>query len=183
MDVAGLVTSYGYWALAIGTLLEGETFLVLAGFAAHRGYLDFPVVVAVGALGGFTGDACFFLLGRRKGRPFLDRRQSWAPSLAPVRRRLERNQTALILGSRFMYGLRILIPCLLGTSDVRVPRFLFLNAVGAAAWAFLYAGGGYVFGVSLDRVLGDVARYEVLAAATLVVCGVAVWVWHRARGS
>ena len=38
MDLAALVTQYGYAAVAVGCLLEGETVLLLAGFAAHRGY-------------------------------------------------------------------------------------------------------------------------------------------------
>jgi len=36
--------------LVAGCLLEGETILVLAGFAAHRGYLNPFVVVAIAAV-------------------------------------------------------------------------------------------------------------------------------------
>ena len=34
------IETYGYLAVMIGTFLEGETILVLAGFAAHQGYLQ-----------------------------------------------------------------------------------------------------------------------------------------------
>ena len=37
-----LIDTYGYLTILIGTFLEGETILVLGGFAAHRGYLHLP---------------------------------------------------------------------------------------------------------------------------------------------
>ena len=52
--------------LAIST-----TILLIAGFAAHRGYLDLVGVVAVAATGGFLGDQAFFWLGRLRGKAVL----------------------------------------------------------------------------------------------------------------
>ena len=39
MDLQSIIEHYGYAAILIGTFLEGETILVLAGLAAHQGYL------------------------------------------------------------------------------------------------------------------------------------------------
>ena len=38
INLEPLVSTYGYPALLVGTFLEGETILVIAGFLAHRGY-------------------------------------------------------------------------------------------------------------------------------------------------
>jgi len=61
------VAELGYAALFIGTLLEGETIVFLAGLAAHHGYLWFPAVVAVSVVGGFFSDKILFHVGRRYG--------------------------------------------------------------------------------------------------------------------
>jgi len=37
MALGTLIGTHGYWVLALGCLLEGETILLLAGFTAHRG--------------------------------------------------------------------------------------------------------------------------------------------------
>ena len=37
MDLQSIIENYGYAAILIGTFLEGETILVLAGLAAHQG--------------------------------------------------------------------------------------------------------------------------------------------------
>lgn len=71
-----LLQTHGYWVLALGCLLEGESLLVLAGFAAHRGLLDPAAVVTIAAAAGFAGDQVFFWLGRRYGEAQLAR---WPP--------------------------------------------------------------------------------------------------------
>lgn len=53
MDISNLITQYGYGAVAVGCLLEGEMVLLLAGFAAHRGYLSLPMLIGVAAVAGF----------------------------------------------------------------------------------------------------------------------------------
>ncbi|MFZ1201027.1 MAG: hypothetical protein WAO07_12740 [Desulfobacterales bacterium] len=47
MDLKSLIENYGYVAIFIGTFLEGETVLVLAGLAAHQGYLLLSGVIFV----------------------------------------------------------------------------------------------------------------------------------------
>ncbi|STJ28520.1 DedA family membrane protein [Escherichia coli] len=38
MDLNTLISQYGYAALVIGSLAEGETVTLLGGVAAHQGY-------------------------------------------------------------------------------------------------------------------------------------------------
>ena len=38
--VEQLIETYGYWAVGLGTMLEGETIVILATLAAHRAELE-----------------------------------------------------------------------------------------------------------------------------------------------
>ncbi len=67
MSLATLIATHGYWILAFGCLLEGETVLVLAAYAAHRGYLNPAAVVAIALASVFASNQFFFWLGRRHG--------------------------------------------------------------------------------------------------------------------
>ena len=73
MSLAELFATYGYYAVFLGTFIEGETVLLLGGIAAHRGYLDLPTVIAVAFAGGWLGDQFYFFLGRRYGQAILMR--------------------------------------------------------------------------------------------------------------
>jgi len=55
LDFGSLVSQHGYWLLALGCFLEGETVLLLAGLAARSGYLSPVGVLAVASAS--TGSA------------------------------------------------------------------------------------------------------------------------------
>lgn len=169
MDVGLLIGRYGLWVVFLGSLLEGESVLVLAGFGAHRGYLDFLSVVAVAWLGAVMGDGFYFWLGRRHGPAVLAR---WPRRAAAVRRALhlvERHSGKVIVAMRFAWGLRTALPIAIGISGVSRVRFLMLNMLSAALWAPVVAGAGWLFGETLARHLGDLQRVEHWVLLTGVV--------------
>jgi len=116
LDYVSLIEKYGYVATFAGSVIEGESLLILSGLAAHRGYLSFPLVVLVGALGGAIGDMAFFLLGRYYGSALLARFPRFAPAADHVHAMIERHPVATILAVRFMYGLRTAGPAIIGTT-------------------------------------------------------------------
>lgn len=75
MDLNTLISQYGYAALVIGSLAEGETVTLLGGVAAHQGLLKFPLVVLSVALGGMIGDGALSVraaVWRQAVTPFLE---------------------------------------------------------------------------------------------------------------
>ncbi|BAK78522.1 DedA family protein [Pseudogulbenkiania sp. NH8B] len=181
MTLTQLLVQYGYLAVFVGALLEGETVLVLAGFAAHQGYLSFFWVVAFALCGGTLGDQTFFLLGRRYGTALLERFPGWKPGAQRASRLLQRFHTALIIGVRFLYGLRVVGPMAIGMSGVPVWRFAVLNLIGAALWALLVAGAGFLFGHALQWLFADIKRYEEGALLLIAALVVAFGLWRRLR--
>jgi len=181
MDLPSLVQSYGYLLLFLGTVLEGETILALAGLAAHRGYLALPWVIAVAAAGGFLGDQIYFFVGRRYGPRVLARFPKLAPGVARVSRVLDRYGAPIVVLVRFMYGLRLVGPIAIGMTGMHWPRFALLDAVGAAVWAVLFASLGYAVGDALTLVLGDLKHIEEWVFAALAVSGIATALIVRAR--
>jgi len=181
MDFSALVQAHGYWVLAVGCLLEGETVLLMAGFAAHMGLLNPWVVVAVASASGFAGDQVFFWLGRRHGALLLARFPALARRSARVGELLQRFSSAIVIGVRFAYGLRIAGPVLLGMSSISALRFTLLNACGALIWAVAVGGAGWVFGHTAQIVLGRALHVEQATALALAAVGILVWCWRRRR--
>ena len=166
-----LLSQYGYVAVFIGSLIEGETLLILAGFAAHQGYLSFPLVVGLAFCGGAIGDQFFFFLGRKYGQALIDKFPRLKPHIVTVNRLILRFHSAVIILVRFMYGLRVAGPVAIGASGVGVWRFIAFNLLGAALWALLVGGAGYLFGRTFSWFFTDVKRYEELAVALLAAAG------------
>jgi membrane protein DedA with SNARE-associated domain len=176
-----LVTHYGYIALLIGTFLEGETILVIGGLLAHRGYLELPYVIASAFAGTFFGDQLYFYIGRIKGKKFIDSRPLWQAKSRRVLALLEKHQTLLILGFRFIYGIRTVTPFVLGSIGISPLRYLLLNICGALLWAMAIGILGFYFGQALELVIGEVKRYEKAVIATLLFLSAVIWLFLRWR--
>ena len=181
MTLENWIHTYGYWAILLGTFLEGETILVLGGFAAYQGYLKLPWVILNAFLGTLSGDQLFFYIGRKYGSKILASRPAWQVRADRVGKLLVRFQDYLILLFRFLYGLRILTPFVLGLNGVPRGRFLLLNTVGALVWAIAVGAGGFLFGQALEVLMGDLKRYEAEILGLVVLTGVVVWMIHAYR--
>jgi len=176
-----LIDTYGYVAVLVGTFFEGETVLVLGGFAAHRGYLSLPWVIMAAFIGTLCGDQLFFFLGRKHSQILLARRPSWKARADKAQRLLERFRTPLILVFRFMYGLRTVIPFAIGMSTVPTREFIFLNIIGALAWALVVGTGGYLFGNAMEIIIGDIKHYEREVVCAIAATGALVWIIYFYR--
>jgi membrane protein DedA with SNARE-associated domain len=181
LDLHDLISTHGYWVLTLGCLAEGETLLVLAGFAASRGDLDIFTVIAIAAVAGFVGDQFFFWLGRRHGSAVLRRFPSIAHQSERVFRLIERYQSWVIVGVRFAYGLRIAGPIIIGTSRVSPGRFALFNAIGAIIWAPIVAGVGYLFGEAASAVIGELHNIELWLMLGLVAIVMLLMLVQRMR--
>lgn len=113
MDINNLISQYGYAALVIGSIAEGETITLLGGVAAHQGLLRFPLVVISVALGGMIGDQLLYLLGRRYGMKILRRFSRHRDKIHQAQTLIRRHPYLFVIGSRFMYGFASLAHCLL----------------------------------------------------------------------
>ena len=182
MTLETLIQTHGYWVIFLGTFLEGETILVLGGVAAHQGYLDEVGVIGSAFAGTLLCDQIFFYLGRRHGPAVLARRPAWKERIVRVEKLLARYDTLLILGFRFLYGLRTVTPFVIGMgSGIATPRFVVLNALGAAIWSVAFGAAGYAIGNAAKIFLGSARQYEIAAFAAVAVVGAAVWAFHHLR--
>jgi membrane protein DedA with SNARE-associated domain len=177
--ISAFAASYGYLAVLLGTLFEGETLLLAAGFAAHRGLLDWRLVIAVAFAGATLGDQLAFLLGRWKGTTLIARFPALARRAPKVHALLERHQVLFILANRFLYGLRIAGPIVMGTSGVPLVRFALLNMIGAALWAVLITGAGYYFGAVMESLFASFKHIEEAILVGILAVGFIAWLWRR----
>jgi membrane protein DedA with SNARE-associated domain len=181
MMVEELVRQYGYLAVAVGAFAEGETVLLVAGYGAQRGWLQWPLVVVVAALAATLGDQLFFFLGRYYGPRLLQRYPRLQAHLPRVRAMLGRSPAWAIIAMRFLYGMRIAGPVLIGVAGVAPWRFMVFNAIGAVLWAPLITALGWFFGAAIAQLAARLQMGEEIVLAIVVAVGAAVWLLRRLR--
>ncbi len=184
MDISIILRSfverYGYYALFAGTFLEGESVLLIGGLFANLGYLDLRAVMLTAFIGSFSGDQIYFCIGRLKGRELLARHHKWEKRVDKVHRLMARYHDLIMVAFRFVYGIRILTPVVLGMNKgVKTLRFFALNAIGAMIWSVVISSAGYFFGYAIEKLIRAVKHYEITVLFMIAGIGIALWAARR----
>lgn len=160
MNLSHLLEQYGYAAVFVGTFAEGESMVLLGGYAAHRGYLELLGVIATAFIAAVAGDQTYFHLGRRYGARMLGRRPGLNAKVNAAVQMVERHGTWVVLGMRFMWGLRIALPLAVGMSAMTARRFFALDLAAAAVWSIVISCIGFGAARVLTRWIADLHRHE-----------------------
>jgi len=183
--------TYGYWAVLFALLgenaglpLPGETILILASFAAYHGHhlkLHWVILVAVCAC--TIGDNIGYWIGRRGGRPLLEKYKSAFhisdETIRAGEELLRRRGSFAIFIARFIAGMRIVAGPLAGVLRMEWERFLLANFAGAVVWVSVISSAGYFFGSRYEAVAGVVKETELWIL--IMVVAAAVYFWRRSR--
>ena len=184
--LVGLFTSYGYWVVFFGVMLEnaglpvpGETILLAAGFFAASGHFTLPLVMLIAATGAVLGDNAGFAIGHHYGRNFFTRFGKYL-FITPHRLGLiddffQRHGNKTILIARFITGLRVFAAIFAGASKMPWRTFFVYNVAGAILWSIVISTLGYLFGNSwplLEKWVGRSGMFMLLAA---IVIAVIIW--------
>jgi membrane protein DedA with SNARE-associated domain len=157
-------------ALASGAFTSQH--VVLFGHQIDSGGWAFMTMALAGTLGYVAGSIVGWWIGRRGGRPFVER-HGRALHLGPERlQRAERwfdrhDRWAVLLG-RITPVVRSFVSIPAGVFEMPFWPYLWLTAIGSAIWAFALAGIGYAFGSNYER-FHHAFDLALVAGAVLVV--------------
>jgi len=161
----------------VGLAVPGETAVVVGGVVAERGGVELAPLIGLVWLAAIAGDLVSFLLGRRLGRPFIERhgpRFHLGPErLARVDRFYDRHGGKAVLVGRFAGIVRAVSPFLAGASGLTLRRFLPWSAAGALLWAATFTLVGYGFSESFAE-SGHAAARIAAGAALGALCALVV---------
>ena len=176
-----LVAHWGYLGVLVGTFFAGESVLLAAGAIAGKGLLSYPLVTASAFAGSFAWGQLWYGVGRAYGPPLVRRRAAWHAHAGDVEARLQRYGGLFVVGSRFVAGMGLLAPLLLGVGRFPTRRFVPLDALGAAMWAAILTGAGFGVGIALRGALGHAAGWPATALGVAALGGT-LWRLRRAAG-
>ena len=132
--------------LLFGFFLPGDSVLFSAGLvAAAHGNIDIVLLVTIIFMAAFIGDQVGFVLGRKVGRPYLDKRKS-----PRVQRMIARSEDFYektgwwaVVAARFFPWIRTFVPPIAGISRMNYYKFLSANSLGALLWGAGITLSGY----------------------------------------
>ncbi|MCP4711557.1 MAG: DedA family protein [Planctomycetes bacterium] len=137
MDLAHFMQQFGVLFVVLGTLVEGELTLIVAGFAAFSGHISLPMVVVSAFVGSVTGDTLSFYGGRKWGGRILKRWPKLEKRRLDMGRVIERYPAGVILVLRFQIAMRMVGCFTIGASPITSRRFFLWNTLACCLWSAL----------------------------------------------
>ena len=144
--VIAFVVMYVENGIMLGFFLPGDSLLFSAGLvAASNKSIDVALLCVIVFLGAFIGDQTGYVIGRKYGRPYIDKKNS--PKMQRMIQRAERfyDQSGwwAVVAARYFPWIRTFVPPIAGAAKMRYYSFLSANAIGALLWSVLITLAGY----------------------------------------
>jgi membrane protein DedA with SNARE-associated domain len=181
----------GYPALILLAFLEAcnvpissEVIFIFAGVLAYQGHLNLAWVIVAGTLAELAGSMVSYAVGRKGGRPVVNRYGRYVLLTKADTDRAERfvagHGNWAIPVARMLPLIRSFVSLVGGFADLPAFRFGLLSLTGTLIYVAATASIGYAVGPAWNKVAHDlsVAGYVVLA---VVVVGIAAFVIIRLR--
>jgi membrane-associated protein len=137
--------------------------------AAARDDINIVILISVIFLAAFIGDQVGYVIGRKLGRPYLERKNSprMQKMLARSEKFYERYGWWSVVIARYIPWVRTFVPPIAGTVKMNYYKFLSANALGALLWGVGITLAGFYAGS-----VPWVKDISYLLAAIFIICSV-----------
>ena len=195
------IEDYGYLAVFVLMVLESacipipsEVTMLFGGAAAnatfaatipgHPAHLNFLLVGLLGTVGNLVGSWLAYWVGRRGGRPLIDRWGRYVllrpHEIDRAEVWFERHGHEAVFVSRLLPVVRTFISLPAGVAEMPWGKFTAYTFAGCLPWTFALAGVGYALGskwTTVEKFIRPIA----IAFAILIVAVIAWWFVKRSR--
>lgn len=162
--------------------IPADTVVGVGSFLAARGSGSLIVAATSIWAGNLLGAVGMYFVGRRYGSAALMKRMGGADAEARVAKMYSSYGVWALFVSRFLPGVRAVVPPVAGALKIPLAKVLPAMAVASALWYGAIAWLGFRFGQNLEelqRLIGSATRTSGLVAIAIVVVAFGVFWWRR----
>ena len=172
------IEKYGYLAILLGALVEGDISLALGSIFARQGLMNFWLVVVMGLAGSSLSQVVFYFLGRWRGQDVVKRFPKLRTGYPKAHALVQRFGSTGILIVQYLYGMRLATSFALGTLKLKIFSFLLWLLLATGIWAIAIAGAGYTMGAAIHYLISRMQIFVTVIVAVIVAFILAYrWFW------
>jgi membrane protein DedA with SNARE-associated domain len=144
-DIITSISTYGYIIIALYSFGGGMLGIVGGAILASMGKLDIAVVLLLAGTSNMIGDFFLFYIGKYQKKElnkytfFKTHRRKMAYSRVLVRK----NDVLSIFVQKYLYGVKTLIPIILGLANYNTNKFAIFNILASVLWVSVVGLGTF----------------------------------------
>jgi membrane protein DedA with SNARE-associated domain len=169
----------------LGVPVPSAPLLLFAGSAVASGQLAFSHAMIAAVAGALIGDSVWFSAGRIYGRKLVASlsRRSYAvdSGMRTTSDLFERHGPPIVAVSKFVPGLGLVTPPLMGTTQIATLAFFLWDTAGIVAWAAFWLLGGALFQRQLHFALMELHLHGATVIDLLALAAVLYFVYRLMR--
>ena len=186
--VLSIMAKFGYFGIVFAMFAENvfppipsEIIMPAAGFAASKGELNLVLVILAGTLGAVLGALPLYYLGRvfdkERLLTFTEKYGKYvfvkSCDVTAANDWFEKHGKLAVFFGRMVPGVRSLISIPAGMSNMPLPPFLVLTALGSSVWATVLTLAGYYLGQNYEVIQSILAPYSkgIGIAVVIIIIG------------
>lgn len=187
-----ILTQYGYAGLylllalsMIGLPVPDQTIMTLFGYWSSLGHASLPAAWIFSWSGTMTGMLASYWIGKRFGRPFLERYGKWL-FLTPLHllraeKWLHKYGVWTAAFGYFIPGVRHFTSYLSGAGKLKGWKYVIFAGSGAAFWSAIFLNLGYHFGENWGMLSASLEKLIVLLILLAIFAALLILLFIRKK--
>ncbi len=145
-EILNSLSTYGYIILALYSFGGGMAGLAGAGVLSSMGKMDITTSIAIATLFNYIGDNVLFYMAQTN-------KESVMPYVKKFKGRIHARTVLMmrkygwmvVFFQKYVYGVKTLVPIIMGLSKYDLRKFLILNIFASIVWGFVVGLLSYYF--------------------------------------
>ena len=186
------IDQYGYAAVAVLMAMENacipipsELILGFAGYLIFDERMTFTGAMVAGMIGGMAGSIFAYVVGKRGGRPFVDKYGKYflvkKSHVDLAQRWFDKYGIRAVFFSRMLPVVRTFISLPAGFASVDFPKFLAFTFAGSLPWTALILFAGMMLGENWKYLLELGHEFSIAFIIICIIIAAALYYRHRRK--
>jgi membrane protein DedA with SNARE-associated domain len=188
--ITQFISTIGYMGVFILMTLESaavpvpsEVVMPFAGYLAYQGIFNLFLITIVGAVGCTAGSIISYYVGRKGGRPFIDKYGKYlfikSSHMELAETWFKKYGDKAVLFSRLLPVVRTFISLPAGIGRYELKKLVMFSFIGSLPWCFALAYVGFSLGPLWKNIIGFFNKLDILIIAAIIM--VVLYYWKMKR--
>ncbi len=148
-EILNNLSLYGYIILAVYSFGGGMLALAGAGILSALGKMDITTSIAVATAANFVGDTVLFWLAQSNKKEVMKYLRKHRRKIAYTNLLMRKYGWMAVFLQKYIYGVKTLVPIIMGLSRYDFKKFVFLNFFASIVWGLVVGLGSYYFSAAV----------------------------------
>ncbi len=145
-EILGSLSTYGYIILALYSFGGGMVALAGAGVLSSMGKMDITTSIAIATLFNYIGDTVLFYMAQTNKQSVMSYVKKFKGRIhARTVLMMRKYGWMVVFLQKYVYGVKTLVPIVMGLSKYDLRKFLILNIFASIVWGLVVGLLSYYF--------------------------------------